>query len=61
MSNTKKIWLTYSALGLVLSLVVTFLLDSFPARRFISNEAVVFGIMSASMGGALKKASSGES
>ena len=57
MSPHTKLWLTYSAIGLILSVGATILVNSYPEVRFISNEALVFGIMCASMGLAVKKAS----
>lgn len=56
MKKSTRIWLLFSALGLAVSLGVTTLFDSYPALRFISNEAVVFGVMFASMGTAVKVA-----
>ncbi len=54
MSKVTKIWLVYSGIGLVLSLAIISLLDIFISFRFISNEGVIFGVMCAAMGAALK-------
>jgi hypothetical protein len=54
MSKTTKIWFVYSGIGLILSLALTSLFDAFPSFRFISNEGVIFGVMCAAMGAALK-------
>lgn len=58
MNSPTKIWLLYSVLGFVLSLAATSLFDVYPNFRFISNEGIVFGIMFAVMGAAVKKSSS---
>lgn len=55
MSASTKIWLLYSALGFVLSFILTSLFDAYPHLRFISNEGVIFGVMCAVMGSSLKK------
>lgn len=52
-----KVWLIYSTIGFIASLVITAVFDNYPALRLFSNEGAVFGIMVASMGGALKKIS----
>ena len=57
MNTSNKIWLIYSLFGLILSLAITALFDAVPSIRFVSNEGVVFGIMFAIMGVALKKLS----
>jgi len=56
MSPSTKIWLVYSLLGLFVSLGLVELFEAVPAIRLLSNEAVVFGIMTAFMGGAISKA-----
>ncbi len=57
MNTSTKIWLFYSVLGLISSIAITGLFDAVPSIRFLSNEGVVFGIMCAIMGAALKKLS----
>jgi len=57
MNTSNKIWLIYSLFGLILSVIVTALFDAFPSIKFLSNEAVIFGIMFSAMGAALKRLS----
>jgi hypothetical protein len=57
MNSPTKIWLLYSVLGLILSILITSVFDAYPNIRFISNEGIVFGVMFATMGLALKKLS----
>jgi hypothetical protein len=57
MNSSTKIWLLYSVLGLILSILITSVFDAYPNIRFISNEGIVFGVMFAKMGLALKKLS----
>ena len=57
MNSSTKIWLLYSVLGLILSILITSVFDAYPNIRFISNEGIVFGVMFATMGLALKKLS----
>ncbi len=56
MQLSTKIWLLHSALGLASSLLLVFLFESFPSVRILSNEAVVFGVMSGAMGMAINRA-----
>jgi exosome complex RNA-binding protein Rrp42 (RNase PH superfamily) len=49
-----KLWLLYSGVGLALSLAIISLFDVFTGIRFISNEGIIFGVMFAAMGAALK-------
>jgi hypothetical protein len=60
MNSSTKIWLLYSVFGLILSILITSVFDAYPNIRFISNEGIVFGVMSATMGLALKKLSTGK-
>jgi hypothetical protein len=60
MNSSTKIWLLYSVFGLILSILITSVFDAYPNIRFISNEGIVFGVMSATMGFALKKLSTGK-
>lgn len=50
-----KVWLIYSTIGFIASLVITAVFDNYPALRLFSNEGAVFGIMFACMGSAIKK------
>jgi exosome complex RNA-binding protein Rrp42 (RNase PH superfamily) len=49
-----KLWLLYSGVGLALSLAIISLFDVLTDIRFISNEGIIFGVMFAAMGAALK-------
>lgn len=57
MKSSTKIWLAYSAMGVIISLAIMTLFDRFPDFRLFSNEAVIFGVMFAQMGAAVRKAS----
>jgi hypothetical protein len=58
MNPSTKITLKYSLLGLITSILLVAVFDAIPSIRLFSNEAAVFGVMSALMGLAVKKASS---
>ncbi len=57
MNSSTKIWLLYSVFAFILSILTTSMFDAYPNIRFISNESIVFGVMFATMGLALKKMS----
>jgi len=55
MSSSTKIWLLYSVFGLILLILITSVFDAYPDIKFISNEGIVFDVMFATMGLALKR------
>jgi hypothetical protein len=57
MNSSTKIWLLYSVFAFILSILITSVFDAYSNIRFISNEGIVFGVMFATMGLALKKMS----
>ena len=58
MNSSTKIWLLYSLLGLIISITLVSLLEAIPSIRIFSNEAAVFGVMSAFMHLAIKRVAS---
>jgi hypothetical protein len=51
----------YAALGMVISLGISVLIDRYLGLEFISKEAVVFAVMCSVMGAAIRKVSPDES
>jgi len=58
MKLSTKITLIYSVLGFIGSVSLTSLFEAFPSIRIFSNEAAVFGVMSAFMHLAIKRLAS---
>ncbi|AWL10697.1 hypothetical protein HMF8227_00189 [Saliniradius amylolyticus] len=56
MKASTKLWLKYSGIGLVASLVVTSLLEAAGGIAYPSSEGAIFGVMTAVVGAAINEA-----
>ncbi|WP_189408583.1 hypothetical protein [Alteromonas halophila] len=56
MSAIRKLSILYSFMGFVVSVILVAIFDHFPDIRFLSDEAIIFGVMTATMHAAMNKA-----